>query len=75
MSKSVIIDVGRSPVGLKNGQMIGIRPEDLAAQVVKELLARNESVKADKVEDVVVGCAFPEGPQGMNIGKLSLIHI
>ena len=69
MSKSVIIDVGRSPVGLKNGQMIGIRPEDLAAQVVKELLARNESVKADKVEDVVVGCAFPEGPQGMNIGK------
>ncbi len=69
MSKSVIIDSGRSPVGLKNGQMIGIRPEDLAAQVVKELLARNESVKADKVEDVVVGCAFPEGPQGMNIGK------
>ena len=69
MSKSVIIDAGRSPVGLKNGQMIGIRPEDLAAQVVKELLARNESVKADKVEDVVVGCAFPEGPQGMNIGK------
>ena len=69
MSKSVIIDAGRSPVGLKNGQMIGIRPEDLAAQVVKEELARNESVKADKVEDVVVGCAFPEGPQGMNIGK------
>ena len=69
MSNSVIIDAGRSPVGLKNGQMIGIRPEDLAAQVVKELLARNESVKADKVEDVVVGCAFPEGPQGMNIGK------
>ena len=69
MSKSVIIDAGGSPVGLKNGQMIGIRPEDLAAQVVKELLARNESVKADKVEDVVVGCAFPEGPQGMNIGK------
>ena len=69
MSKSVIIDAGRSPVGLKNGQMIGIRPEDLAAQVVKELLARNESVKAVKVEDVVVGCAFPEGPQGMNIGK------
>ena len=69
MSKSVIIDAGRSPVGLKNGQMIGIRPEDLAAQVVKELLARNESVHPDKVEAVVVGCAFPEGPQGMNIGK------
>ena len=44
MSKSVIIDAGRSPVGLKNGQMIGIRPEDLAGQVVRELLGRNESV-------------------------------
>ena len=69
MSKSVIIDAGRSPIGIKNGQMIGIRPEDLAAQVVKQLLARNESIDSKMVEDVVVGCAFPEGPQGMNIGK------
>ena len=69
MSKSVIIDAGRSPIGIKNGQMIGIRPEDLAAQIVKQLLARNESIDAKMVEDVVVGCAFPEGPQGMNIGK------
>ena len=69
MRKSVIIDAGRSPIGIKNGQMIGIRPEDLAAQVVKQLLARNESIDAKMVEDVVVGCAFPEGPQGMNIGK------
>ena len=69
MSKSVIIDAGRSPIGIKNGQMIGIRPEDLAAQVVKQLLERNKSIDAKMVEDVVVGCAFPEGPQGMNIGK------
>ena len=69
MSKSVIIDAGRSPIGIKNGQMIGIRPEDLAAQVVKQLLERNKSIDAKMVEDVVVGCAFPAGPQGMNIGK------
>ena len=69
MSKSVIIDAGRSPIGIKNGQMIGIRPEDLAAQVVKQLLERNKSIDAKMVEDVVVGCAFPEVPQGMNIGK------
>ena len=69
MSKSVIIDAGRSPVGIKNGQMIGIRPEDLAAQIVTKLLERNKSISADMIEDVVVGCAFPEGPQGMNIGK------
>ena len=69
MSKSVIIDTGRSPVGLKNGQMVGIRPDDLAGQVVSQLLERNKSIDAKIVEDVVIGCAFPEGPQGKNIGK------
>jgi len=44
--KSVIIDAVRSPIGLKNGQLIGIRPDDLAAQVVKGLLARNEKNKS-----------------------------
>jgi len=69
MSKSVIIDAVRSPIGLKNGQLVGIRSDDLAAQVVKGLLARNESVSPSAVEDVVLGCAFPEGPQGMIMGR------
>ena len=69
MSKSVIIDAVRSPIGLKNGPMIGIRPDDLAGQVVKGLLDRNNSVKSEMVEDVIVGCAYPEGPQGHIIGK------
>ena len=69
MSKSVIIDAVRSPIGLKNGPMIGIRPDDLAGQVVKGLLDRNNSVKPEMVEDVIVGCAYPEGPQGHIIGK------
>lgn len=68
-NKSVIIDAVRSPIGIKNGQLVGIRPDDLAAQVIKGLLARNENVKPEDVEDVVVGCAFPEGPQGMIIGR------
>ncbi|MCH7763147.1 MAG: thiolase family protein [Candidatus Marinimicrobia bacterium] len=67
--KSVIIDAVRSPIGTKNGQLVGIRPDDLTAQVIKGLLARNENVKPEDVEDVVVGCAFPEGPQGMIIGR------
>ncbi len=67
--KSVIIDAVRSPIGTKNGQLIGIRPDDLTAQVIKGLLARNGNVKPEDVEDVVVGCAFPEGPQGMIIGR------
>ena len=69
MSKSVIIDAVRSPIGVKNGNMVGIRPDDLAAQVVKGLLARNSSVNPDKIEDLILGCAFPEGPQGMLMAK------
>ena len=69
MSKSVIIDAVRSPIGIKNGNLVGIRPDDLTAQVVKGLLARNENVSPDKIEDFVLGCAFPEGPQGMLMAK------
>ena len=68
-NKSVIIDGVRSPIGSKNGEMIGMRPDDIAAQVVKGLLERNKEIKNEEVEDVVVGCAFPEGPQGMLIGR------
>jgi len=67
-NKAVIIDAVRSPIGVKNGNLVGIRPDDLAAQVVKGLLGRN-NVKPADVEDVVVGCAFPEGPQGMLLAK------
>jgi acetyl-CoA acetyltransferase family protein len=66
---SVIIDAVRSPIGLKNGEMIGMRPDDITAQVVKSLLARNPKVKPELVEDLVLGCAFPEGNQGMLMGR------
>ena len=69
MSESVIIDAVRSPIGIKNGNLVGIRPDDLTAQVVKGLLARNENVSPEKIEDLVLGCAFPEGPQGMLMAK------
>ena len=41
-NKAVIIDAARSPIGVKNGEMVGMRPDDLAAQVVKGLMDRNE---------------------------------
>ena len=69
MPESVIIDAVRSPIGIKNGNMVGIRPDDLAAQVVKGLLARNSSINPGKIEDLILGCAFPEGPQGMLMAK------
>lgn len=68
-NQAVIIDAIRSPIGVKNGEMVGIRPDDLAAQVVKGLVDRNPTVKPEQIEDLVMGCAFPEGPQGMLIGR------
>ncbi len=68
-NKSVIIDGVRSPIGMKNGAIVGMRPDDLAAQIVSGLVKRNPSVPTSDIEDLVMGCAFPEGPQGMLIGR------
>ena len=69
MNNSVIIDGGRSPIGLKNGKLLGMRSDDLCADVVKQLIARNNNVDNNLYEDLVLGCAFPEGSQGMLISK------
>ena len=68
-TKSVIVDAVRSPIGVRNGKIVGTRPDDLSAQVVKGLLKRNPNLKLEMIEDVVLGCAFPEGPQGMIMGR------
>jgi len=68
MSDSVIIDAARSPIGIKNGNLVGIRPDDLTSQVVCGLMNRN-NVEPDQINDLVLGCAFPEGPQGMLMAK------
>ena len=68
MTESVIIGAKRSPIGIKNGQMVGIRPDDLASQVVKGLLNSVKVNPAD-INDLILGCAFPEGPQGMLMAK------
>ena len=74
MSKSVILDGLRSPIGLKNGKLfneeLGIitRSDDLSSAVLSALIDR---VGIDKsvYEDFVLGCAFPEGPQGMLMAR------
>jgi len=66
---SFIIDGARSPIGTKNGQMVGVRSDDLSAQVIQGLMQRNTNIPSEVIEDVVVGCAFPEGPQGMLMAR------
>ena len=69
MNNSVIIDGGRSPIGLKNGKLIGMRADDLSSDVIKKLIKRNNNIDKNLYEDLVLGCAFPEGSQGMLMSK------
>ena len=68
MNESVIIDAVRSPIGVKNGNLVGIRPDDLTSQVLQGLI-NGSGIEKNMIEDVILGCAFPEGPQGMLMAK------
>ncbi len=70
MKSIVIAGYARSPFHLaKRGALAGVRPDDLAAAVIKELVARSR-INANDIEDLLMGCAFPEGEQGFNIARL-----
>jgi len=56
-------------MGVKKGKLVGIRADDLTAQVVKGLLQRNPRFPVEKIDDVVLGCAFPEAAQGMLLAR------
>jgi acetyl-CoA acyltransferase len=69
MTHAVICAYARSPFTPANkGALVEVRPDDLAAQVVKGLLAKT-SLNPAEIEDVICGCAFPEGEQGFNVGR------
>ena len=58
MSKSYIIDSVRSPIVMKNSEMLGIRSDDLSASIISSLLDRNQNINKENIEDLVTGCAF-----------------
>ena len=66
----VIVAATRTAVGkAKRGTLNSTRPETLAATVIKELLKRAQDLDPHQLDDLIVGCAFPEGEQGMNIAR------
>jgi acetyl-CoA acyltransferase len=70
MKSVVIADYVRSPfTPATKGLLARIRPDELAAQVVKGLMKKT-GVSVDDVEDVILGCAFPEGEQGLNVARI-----
>jgi acetyl-CoA acyltransferase len=70
MKSAVIAGYLRSPfVPANKSPLAQIRPDEMAANVVRALVERSK-VKVDDIEDLLLGCAFPEGEQGLNLAKL-----
>lgn len=70
-NEAYIVSSVRTPVGkAEKGTLSNYRPEDLGAEAVKGVLRRVDGLEPDMIDDVLMGCAFPEGPQGMNVGRL-----
>lgn len=66
-----IVSSVRTAVGkAKRGTLVHVRPEEMGSVVVKEAIGRVKGLEPDQVDDVLIGCAMPEGPQGMNMGRI-----
>jgi acetyl-CoA acyltransferase len=71
MKEAVIVSAVRTAVGrAPRGSLRNTRPDDLAAWVVKEAMNRVPGLKPEEVDDVVIGCSFPEAEQGLNVARL-----
>jgi acetyl-CoA acyltransferase len=75
MTEAVIVSSVRTPVGRGyKGSLRTSRPDDLAALVIKEALARVPALNAAEIDDVILGCAMPEGEQGMNVARIAALR-
>jgi len=75
MAEAVIVSSVRTPVGRGyKGSLRTTRPDDLAALVIKEALARVPALDPKEIDDVILGCAMPEAEQGMNVARIAALR-
>ena len=68
--KAVIVDWLRSPFHRAHkGELANVRPDEMAGQVIRQLMERND-ISGSMIDDLILGCAYPEGEQGYNLGRL-----
>ena len=71
MKDAVIVSAVRTPVGkAKKGGLATVRPDEMSATTIQALLKRTPNLDPAQIEDVVIGCAFPEGEQGLNMARM-----
>ncbi len=75
MREAVIVSSVRTAVGKAyKGMLRATRPDDLAAVAIKEAVARVPGLDPREIEDVILGCAMPEGEQGMNVARIAALR-
>ncbi len=75
MREAVIVTAVRSAVGkARKGTLKDTRPDELAAQVIRSALERTPGLDPREVDDVILGCAFPEGEQGFNVARIAALR-
>jgi acetyl-CoA acyltransferase len=75
MREAVIVSVARTPVGrAKKGSFVHTRAEDLGKTVLEAVIDRAPGVKKENVEDIIIGCAMPEGEQGLNFARIMSLY-
>ncbi len=73
--EAVIVAAGRSPVGkAPRGTLRHTRPDDIAAQVIRGVIRQASPLEPAAIEDVILGCAFPEAQQGMNVARIAALR-
>jgi acetyl-CoA acyltransferase len=73
--EAVIVAAARTAVGrAKRGSLASVRPDDMLVAVIQDLMRRAAPLRPEEVDDVIIGCAFPEGEQGMNIGRMAALR-
>lgn len=73
MKQAYIIDGIRTPIGNFGGSLATVRPDDLAAIVLKELMKRNSTVDPKEINDVILGCANQAGEDNRNVARMALL--
>src|SRR5881275_3206143 len=75
MREAVVVASSRTPLAKSfRGSLNLTRPDDLAAHCIKAVLDQAPQLKAEEIEDVILGCGEPRGPQGMNVARVALLR-
>ncbi|MFC7440360.1 thiolase family protein [Laceyella putida] len=69
----VVVDAVRTPIGRFQGALSWVRPDDLAAHVIRALVERNPELRSEEIEDVVLGCANQAGEDNRNVARMALL--